>query len=281
MPATIQTIRNVFAEWPTKVQPLFLELDTLIRDDSLRPEYRQRRERELRAEIDRVNTEYAKRIGEYVAEASREPTQRLRAGTSAKAEHLTEAQLVVEQYRGKTKQEQQHLVEDIAADLAAGDGTAARIKERAARALGIPLGPLAPQLNNADPIKRDARDSLDVITAMAELAAVEPIRARAAAGFGTPAEAVRLKEFASGRGLRLDVPFAQQVEPGYTPPGGAGMNALPEPYDPVRDKQRATAQRIGRDSSRTLGESEARYADRDRRHSTGEAQSDNINLLDS
>jgi len=267
MKATINTIRNLIAERAAKTKPLILELGTVIRDDEKPVAYRQRRERELRSEISRTNEQYAKRIGEAALEAAEDPRRRYAVGSPLKPEHLTEAQLIVEQYRNRpARQERQQLVADIRDDLRAGNTTGARIKARAATVLNIPLGPLAAQLSDADPEKRDARDTLDTVEGLVELALAEPIRELAAAGFANVHERVALKSFAGDRGLRPDAPFPDQVMPGYAGPtanSGTPVNPFPEPHDPERDRQRAVVARIGRDPSEPA-DTAARYAARER-----------------
>ena len=62
MKATFKSITNLEAERRAKVTPLYLELRAAVGDDSLPLEFRQRRERELRGQIDGTNSEYAGRI---------------------------------------------------------------------------------------------------------------------------------------------------------------------------------------------------------------------------
>lgn len=265
MPATISNIRYLINERAAKTKPLIAELGSVLRDDSKPAAYRQRRERELRAEIARVNTEYGNRIGQAAVEAAKDPQRRWTAGTPLKADQLAEAQLIAEQYRGLSRAEQRPLLADIVADLDAGATSPALIKARAATALGIPLGSIQARLADADPAKRDARDSMDTIEGLTELALAEPIRELAAAGFASASERVALKSFAHDRGLRPDAPFTAQVEPGYAGPsldnGGTPLNPFPEPHDPERDRQRAQVERIGRDTS-TPDEVAARYEGR-------------------
>ena len=266
MKASIQSIRTLSADRANKVKPLILELTTVIRDDSKPADYRQRRERELRAEISRTNEEYNRRIGQAALEAVEEPRQRYAAGSPHTQEHLTQAQLIVAKYQGRpARQQRQQLVDEIAADLRAGNVTGARVKALAADTLDIPLGPLAAQLNHADPIKRDAQDTLDTIEGLNELALHEPLREQAAAGLLGTRERLFLKVFADQRGLRPDVPFPDQVEPGYSGPdvktAGTPLNPFPEPHDPKRDEQRAVVDRIGRDTT-TPADTAARYAAR-------------------
>ncbi len=267
MTASIATLRALSAERASMTKPLIAELGTVLRDDSKPVDYRQRRERELRAQIRAINDDYGARIGKAAVEAARDPQRRWSAGTSIKPERLAEAQLVVEQYRGSTRQEQQHLVTDIHAALEADDATTATMLARAARALRIPLGSVEARLAQADPAKRDARDALDVIEGLTELALAEPIRELAAAGFASASERVALKAFAHDRGLRPDAPFTAQVEPGYAGPSvehaGTPVNPFPEPHDPERDRQRAQVERIGRDTE-TPADVKARYEARDR-----------------
>ena len=265
MTTTIASIRNLIAERATKTKPLIAELGNVLRDDSTHPQYRQRRERELRAEIQAINDDYGARIGKAAGEAAKEPQRRWSAGTPIKSERLAEAQLVVEQYRGTTRQEQRQLVADIQAALAADDASTATVLARAARALKIPLGPVEAQLAQVDPAKRDARDALDVIEGLTELALAEPIRELAAAGFASASERVALKAFAHDRGLRPDAPFTDQVEPGYAGPSvehaGTPVNPFPEPHDPQRDQQRAKVERMARDTEDPAATA-ARYEER-------------------
>jgi hypothetical protein len=241
---TINSVRNLSAERKAKVDPLYLELNTAIRDDSLPLEYRQRRERELRAQIDSTNSTYERRIREAAMEAMEGPQRLLAAGSSLKPEQATEAQLVAQQYQGRPPR---HLVDAIGQALNAGDTTGARIKARAAEALNIQLGSLGPQLMLADPIKKDAHDSLTVIEGLAELALNEPLREKAAAGLASTQERLFLKAFAHDRSLRPDAPFTDQVEPGYTGPDlkrdGTPVAPFPEPHDPERDRQREKVER--------------------------------------
>ncbi len=276
MKTTVNSIRNLSTERSAKVKPLMLELNTVIRDDSTPADYRQRRERELRADINSTNDEYNRRIGEAALEAAKEPQQRYAAGSPLKPEHLGEVGLIVEEYRHRpARQERAQLTIAIRDDLAAGNTTGARIKARAAQALNIPLGPLAAQLNDADPAKRDARDTLDVIEGLVELALAEPVQELALAGLATVSERVALKAFADQRGLRPDAPFTAQVEPGYAGPSvehaGTPVNPFPESHDPERDRQRAQMERIGRDAA-DPADTVARYEAR------GEQPSDGKNL---
>lgn len=261
MTATIANLRHLISERAAKTKPLIAELVAVLRDDSKHADYRQRRERELRAEIRRINDDYGRRIGETAVEAAKDPQRRWAAGTPLKADQIAEAQLVAEQYRGRTKQEQRQLMADIVADLDADATSQALIKARAATALGIPLGPIASRLAQADPAKRDARDALDGIEGLSKLALAEPLRELAAAGFASASERVYLKSFAADRGLRPDAPFTAQVEPGYSGPStehGTPLNPFPEPHDPERDEHRAQMERIGRDTT-TPADVAARY----------------------
>lgn len=265
MKATANWIRNLNVERSAKVKPLILDLTSVISDDSKPAEYRQRRERELRTQIASINDSYDKRIRQTAVEAAEEPQRRYAAGSPLKPEHVSEAQLVVEQYRNRpARQERQQLVSDIADALKAGDTTGARVMGRAAVALNIPLGPLAAQLNDADPAKKDARDALDVIEALTQLALAEPLREHAAAGLASPQERLFLKAFAHDRGLRPDHSFLEQMEPGYTGPDvkrhGTPASPFPEPHDPERERQRHRVEQL-RDPSggESSAEVEARY----------------------
>lgn len=216
----------------------------MIRDDSLPVEYCQRRERELRAQIASVNSTYERRIKEAAMEGMEEPQRLLATGTPLKPEQATEAQLVAQQYQGRPHR---HLVSAIAADLRAGNTGGARIKARAAEALNIDVGSLGAQLTLADPVKKEAHDSLTAIEGLAQLALHEPLREWAAAGLANTSERLFLKAFAHDRGLRPDAPFPDQVLPGYAGPDakrdGTPVAPFPEPHDPERDRQRESAER--------------------------------------
>jgi hypothetical protein len=262
---TIATMKALIAERASKSKPLIAELLAVVRDDSKPLEYRQRRERELRAAIAGVNDDYGRRIGEAGVAAAKEPQKRMAAGSALKADQLAEIPLLVEQYRGQPKQIQAQLVVEIGADLAAGAADRALMKARAARALSIPLGQLGPALAKADPVQRDARDELDVIEGLAQLALAEPVRELAHAGLGSSMERTAAKAFAADRGLRPDVPFPAQIEPGYagvTVEAHGFPNApFPEPNDPERDRQRERAERL-RDNGDPAAGAAARYAAR-------------------
>jgi len=279
MKTTVNSIRNLSTERSAKTQPLLLELASVLRDDSKPAEYRQRRERELRAQVAGINEDYARRIGQAAVEAVEEPRQRYAAGSPLKQEHLTEAQLIVQKYLNRpARQQRQQLVADIAADLKAGNTTGARVKALAADTLDIPLGPLAAQLNNADPLKRDARHALDAIEGLVELTLNEPLRELAAAGLASARERLYLKAFADQRDLRPDAPFPAQVDGGYSGPtvqAGTPLNPFPESHDPKRDALRAQVERIGRDTT-TPADTAARYEARGKQPSDG----DNLRLLD-
>jgi hypothetical protein len=267
MKATVNWIRNISRERAEKVRPLYVELGSVVRDDAKPAEYRQRRQRELLEQIDNINATYDRRIRETAMEAMEEPQRLFAAGSPLKPEQLSEAQLIVEQYRSRpARQERQQLVADIAEALKAGDTAGARVMGRAAAALNIPLGSVATQLNLADPVKKDAHDSMTLIEGLALLALNEPLRERAAAGLANVQERLFLKAFAHDRSLRPDAPFPDQVEPGYSGPDvnrhGTPANPFPEPHDPERDRLRERAER-----NRTGGEpsaaAEARYHRRD------------------
>jgi len=266
---TLADLRALIAERAAKTAPLIAELGTVLRDDAKPLDHRQRRERELRASIDSINTLYNRRIAQTAHAAAQEPQRRRANGTPLKADQLAEAQLFTDQYRGRTRQEQRQLVSDIAADLEAGATDRALAKARAARTLNIPLGSLQRPLADADPVHRAARDELDAIEGMAELALAEPIRELAAAGFATASERAALKAFAADRSLRPDAPFAAQVEPGYAGPtvADAGFpNApFPEPHDAERDRQRQRVEHLAGNEPASASDAEARYAARRRR----------------
>jgi hypothetical protein len=118
---------------------------------------------------------------------------------------------------------------------------------RAAAALSIPLGSVAAQLNLADPIKKDAHDSMTAIEGLALLALNEPLREKAAAGLASAHERLFLKAFAHDRLLRPDAPFPDQVEPEYSGPDvtrhGTPANPFPESHDPERDRLREQIER--------------------------------------
>lgn len=239
-------ITNINRERASKVAPLWRELRGVQTDEALPLEYRQRRERELRAQIERINEDASRRIVEAATEAAEEPQRNYAAGTGLKAEQLAEVPLIVEQYRGRTPPEQRQLVAEIAADLSAGATARALVKARAATTLRIPLGSVEPQLAKADPIKRDAQDALDAIKGLAEVALAEPQRELAMAGLATASQRLALLNFAAERGLRPDASFAEQVQPGYSGPSVEGDGypsaPFPEPHDPQRDQQR---ERVG------------------------------------
>jgi hypothetical protein len=282
MKATIQSIRTLSAERDSSLAAIILQLTSVLTDDSKPADHRQRRERELRAEYSAIEADYGQRIGKAAAEAKEEPQRRLAAGSGWKPEELAEVQLLVAQYGSKsTRQERQHLVDAIRADLGAGNVAGARIKARAAEALSIPFGDLAPELHRADPVTRDASDTLSAIEGLVELVGMEPTRMRAAAGYATVPEQVRVKGLAQHLGLRWDTPLPAQVEPDYTGPtleAGVPLNAFRERPDAEREAQQAQVERIGRDGE-TPADTAARYAARGGRP-TGEAPQGNLPLFD-
>jgi hypothetical protein len=234
-----------------------------VRDDSKPVEYRQRRERELRAQIAGVNEEYERKLNQAALDAYKDPQRRMATGSGWKPEQITEAALYADQYRGRTQIEQRQLVADIAADLAAGATDQARIKARAAQTLGIGLGAVAVQLRDADPAVRGARDEHDVIEGLTELGKMEAIRELAQAGLASSVERVAAKSFAADRGLRPDAPFPAQVEPGYaglTVERNGFPNApFPEPHDPELDRQRERVEHTRDVGGETVAEVAARY----------------------
>jgi hypothetical protein len=248
MKAKPHWITNLNKERREKVAPLILELNAVIRDDSQTEKYRQRRERELRADIANANERYERRIRDAAQEAAADPRQRLAVGSAPKAEDLADTQLYVTQYeRRETPQERRQLVDAIGADLEAGNMRGALNKARAAETLNIPIGAFAAQLHRADPIKRSAQEELDVIEELTKLALAEPIRELAHAGLLAARERLPLKTFAFQHQLREDQPFMDQIEPGYTGPtverDGYPMSPHPEPHDPERDMQRVAVER--------------------------------------
>lgn len=262
MKYTVNGIRNLSRERADKVKPLYMELNAVLRDDSTQPDYRQRRDRELRAQIASINDTYAKRLKEAALEAAEEPARLLAAVSALKPEQVAQAQLVAQQYQGRPPR---HLVDAIQQALRVGDSTGARIKAMAAEALNVQLGSLGSQLMMADPIKKDAHDSLTAIEGLTELALAEPLRELAAAGLANAHERLSLKAFAHDRGLRPDAPFPEQIEPGYSGPDakrdGTPVSPFPEPHDPKRDELRERAERArGGESTAAV---EARYAARD------------------
>lgn len=276
MKYTLNGIRNISRERADKVKPLYLELISVIADDSKQPAYRQRRERELRAQIASINDSYAKRIKEAAQEAAEEPRRKWAEGSGLKAEQLAEVPLVVRQYEGKTKLEQRQLVAEIAADLDAGATARALVKARAAITLDIPLGAVEARLADADPVRREAKHTRDAIEGLTELALNEPLREVAAAGLANVHERVYLKAFALDRKLREDVAFPDQVEAGYTGPdverNGYPANPFPEPHDPARDEVRAKMERHAGPSFDPAAD-DARRAARDTPDGDGDGES--------
>jgi hypothetical protein len=178
MKAKPHWITNINAERKAKVEPLYAELRVTQTDDSMAPTpeviaFRQRHERELRAQIAGVNETHARRIKEAASEAAQEHYLRLATGTPYKPEQVAQAQMVAQQYQGRPPR---HLVDAIQQALNAGDPTGARVKALAAETLNVQLGALGAQLLDADPIRKEAKDAIEAIEGLAELALNEPLR---------------------------------------------------------------------------------------------------------
>lgn len=259
--ATVQTITELMVERANKVAPILRQLQTVIRDEDTPAERRQQRERELRTQMELVNEKYERLINAAVEEAKREPERAMVEGSGLSAAELAEAAMVADEYRPLSDPERNGLVREIEADLRAGRTSGARIKARAAQTLRIPIGPLAGQLIEADPAKVQARDAHLAILALHEAAGMEPVRERLAAGLGSAAESVRVKEFAASRQLRRDVSFTAQVQPGYSGPTirSGAQSPWPEPHNPELEKQRELVERAGRGDMFAVEDAAARY----------------------
>jgi len=259
-------MKAIAAKRAERTKPLYAELGVVLRDDSRPQAYRDRRQREIRAQIDLVNQAAERELREVAQKAATAAERKRWTGTPLTAEQIAEAGLLVRQYEGRTRQEQLGLLADLTADLDTGTVAAARAKARAAEILGLPLGQLARAVEDADPVAKAARHELDALEGVAQYALNEPVRELAMSGLASHKEQGRLKEWSAEYRVRPDVPFLAQIEPDYRGPtieaDGFPNAPFPEPHDPALD---ALREKVARRAPSPEGPDETaeRYAARE------------------
>lgn len=164
--ATAERLQAIAAQREADVARLIAQLQDVTGPDADRhpAEFRERRQRELRAAIgarnDAAQAEAVKVI-EPLAQASR---ARAEEGTPLTPEEAAEVNLLVRQFEGRTAIEQRrHLAQEAARVLDLGAVGRARRLHVAAVTLGVGDDHVATRLEELDPVKRQARGDLDAM----------------------------------------------------------------------------------------------------------------------
>lgn len=168
------------------------------------PEYRNRMLKQAQSAIRNHDAEAMRVIDPLIAEAEREPMRKLQLGTRLDAAHTGEVQLMVEQFRGVTRQEQAELQTLALAALERGDLTEALQRKRAAEVLRVGTPELDERLTVADPVRAAGRAQLDKLKGWVHAAQADAARLHVAAGIADSTEQIGHLTWAQEHGFDPD-----------------------------------------------------------------------------
>jgi hypothetical protein len=169
--------------------------------DRLPAEHRERRRKEIEAELADRNRAAAADIRQLAQEAAKAPRRLLATGTPLTADQLSEAGLLARQYEGRTTIEQRQLLTDARAALAAGAVDRARVLARAGKVLGVTDGALDGELAQHDDAVVRGRAGIDSIEWLVSASDADARRERVQAGIASPAESIADKLWAEQNGI--------------------------------------------------------------------------------
>ena len=154
------------------------------------PEYVERKRREARAVLSNAEGVSNAALNRVAAEAIKAPSARLEVGTPLNADARAEVPLKVEQYRGRTKQEQAELMNEGYKALDRGDLQSALAVKRAADVLRLYTAEFDDALYASDPERQAAKAELDGVHKLVGSWQAEVTRRHVQAGMATGAEEV-------------------------------------------------------------------------------------------
>jgi hypothetical protein len=203
MATPLGQLRARIAERAKQTAPLYRQLAELTGPDAdrLPPEHRERRRKEIEADLARLNAAAAADVRQLAQEAAKEPRRLLATGTPLAADQLAEAGLLARQFEGRTTIEQRNLLADARQALADGAVDRARVLARAGQTLGVTDGQLDADLAKLDDVRERGRHGIDVIEWLVTASDADATRERVLAGIASPQESIADKLYAERNGI--------------------------------------------------------------------------------
>jgi hypothetical protein len=173
--------------------------------DAYPPEHRDRKLREARAALNSHRESTAPtRLNPLIAAAEKEPHRRFTEGTALNADARGEVPLLVEQYRGLTRQEQAQLGREGLQALERGDLQKALAHKRALEVLHVNAPELEAALAAGDPERVAGMQQLEKLQRWVEAHQVDEMRRFSQAGIATTVEQVEHSTWAQQNGFSDD-----------------------------------------------------------------------------
>jgi hypothetical protein len=172
----------------------------------------ERQRKAARAKVQGAEARHAHELDNLLEEAKKGPQGQYDLGSKLSADARAEVQLLVEQYRGLTKQEQADMVAQGQKALERGDLQAALTVKRAAEVLRVSAPEFDMALVEADPQRKAAKAELDYIAKLANAYSADVTRRHVRSGMAADGETVKAIDDPHDLGMSADgAPYVTQA----------------------------------------------------------------------
>jgi len=168
------------------------------------PEHVERMQKEARRALHSAEGVANVELGRLVAEVAKDPSNRFQQGTALDGEHRGEVPLYLEEFRGRTRQEQADLLARGHQALANGDLQTALAVKRAKDILRVDGGDFDDALIQADPVRQEAKAELDAIQGFVESWQGDVARRHVVSGMPGDGDTVAMVDAAARLGVSQD-----------------------------------------------------------------------------
>lgn len=182
--------------------------------DQHEPGHAERKRVEARRRLANAEGVAGSTVARLAQEAAAGPAARFQQGTKLGPEARSEVPLLLEEFRGRTRQEQAELVRRGLAAANSGDLQTALAVRRAAQALNVESGELDAALVKADPERRAASTEIATIERLVTAWRGDVARRRVRAGVAQDGDTVLAAGFATEHGYARNedgAPFVEQA----------------------------------------------------------------------
>jgi len=174
--------------------------------------YVERQHKAARSKLQGAEARAQAELNRMFAEAAKAPAAQFEAGTKLAPAMLPEVTLLVEQYKGLTRQEQADLAAQGQKALERGDLQAALAARRAADVLRIPAPELDVALVEADPVRKAAKTELDYLAKLANSYSADVTKRHVETGMAAEGETVKAIDDPHDLGMSADgAPYVTQA----------------------------------------------------------------------
>jgi hypothetical protein len=168
------------------------------------PEHVERMQKDARRALHGAEGVANVELGKLVAAAAKDPGIRFQQGTPLDSEHRGEVPLYLEEFRGRTRQEQTDLIARGRTALEAGDLQTALAVKRAKDILRVDDGEFDDALAQADPVRQEAKAELDSIQRLVDTWQGDVARRHVVSGMPGDGDTVAMVDAAARLGVSQD-----------------------------------------------------------------------------